>query len=187
MKGSRPLDDGEIEKVMATLPGSRERAFFVLGIKSGFRISELLSLRVADVLQYGRVVDRVTVRRANMKKKIEGRTVRLHPAAQEALMDWLEEFGDVGADTFVFRSRKGLNRPIGRGHAWRILKRAYASSRLPGRLGTHAMRKTFAAKVHAVTQDIIKTQRALGHRNINSTMSYLSFAEEDVERAILAA
>jgi hypothetical protein len=35
-------------------------------------------------------------------------------------------------------------------------------------------------------QDIFRTQRALGHRNINSTVQYLSFREADIDRAILA-
>ena len=34
---------------------------------------------------------------------------------------------------------------------------------------------------------VIVGQQALGHRNINSTVAYLSFREEDVELAILAA
>jgi site-specific recombinase XerD len=32
-----------------------------------------------------------------------------------------------------------------------------------------------------------KTQRALGHKNINSTVIYLSFRQEKIDAAILAA
>jgi len=32
----------------------------------------------------------------------------------------------------------------------------------------------------------VKTQRALGHRNINSTVQYLSFREEEIDEAILS-
>jgi len=39
----------------------RDRALFALGIKTGLRISELLSLRVGDVPQHGRFVDYVAV------------------------------------------------------------------------------------------------------------------------------
>jgi integrase len=49
------------------------------------------------------------------------------------------------------------------------------------------MRKTFANRVYQkLNHDLVKTQRALGHRNINSTVSYLRFAEEDIDQAILA-
>jgi hypothetical protein len=49
------------------------------------------------------------------------------------------------------------------------------------------MRKTFANRVYdRLRHDLVKTQRALGHKNINSTVSYLSFRDEDVDAAILA-
>jgi integrase len=78
MKGCRPLSDEEITLISRSFGGTyaaRDRALFILGLKSGFRISELLSLRVGDVLQHGRLVDQVTVRRAHMKQQTEGRTV----------------------------------------------------------------------------------------------------------------
>ena len=193
MKGCRPLSDEEITVVSRSFGGTyaaRDRALFILGLKSGFRISELLSLRVGDVLQHGRLVDQVTVRRAHMKQRTEGRTVPLHPEAKQALTAWIDALRDGGrchATTYLFRSRQGGNRPITRIQAWQILTEAYRTNELTGKLGTHAMRKTFANKVYTRLQhDLVKTQRALGHRNINSTVSYLSFCEDDVTQAILA-
>jgi integrase len=52
MIGARPLTNGEIANVLNAFTGAyaaRDRALFVLGLKSGFRISEMLSLRVSDV------------------------------------------------------------------------------------------------------------------------------------------
>jgi len=193
MKGCRPLTDQEVDLVAKTFGGKygdRDRALFLLGVKSGFRVSELLSLRLGDVVQSGRLVDKVTVQRRNMKKKTEGRTVLLHPVAKAALTAWINELkteGYMTTDTFVFQSRKGQNRPVSRVHAWRVLEEAYGSNEMTGKLGTHSMRKTFANKVYdALGRDLVKTQRALGHRNINSTVQYLSFREEDIDAAILA-
>ncbi len=63
----------------------------------------------------------------------------------------------------------------------------YAEHQLGGTLGTHAMRKTFANNVHVLLgRDLVKTQRALGHKNVSSTVSYLSFLEEEIDEAILA-
>ncbi len=193
MKGSRPLTDEEIRLVAATFGGKyekRDRALFLLGVKSGFRISELLSLQLGDVLQHGRIVDRVAVQRRHMKKKTEGRTVILHPEAKEALEVWIEELradGYLRRDSFLFQSRKGGNQPISRVQAYRILELAFRSNGFTGKLGTHSMRKTFADKVYdKLDGDLVKTQRALGHRNINSTVSYLSFREEEIDEAILS-
>ena len=63
MKGCRPLTDPEIALVSRSFGGTyalRDRAWFILGLKTGFRIAELLSLRVGDVWQHGRVVDQLT-------------------------------------------------------------------------------------------------------------------------------
>jgi len=191
MKGCRPLTEEEVQAVEQSFAGPsavRDRALFMLGVKSGFRISELLSLRLGDVLPAGRMVDRVTVPRRHMKQKREGRTVLLHPRAKEALAAWLSELnpaGDLPDHTFVFRSRKGRNRPITRVQAWRILDQAYASQGLTGTLGTHSLRKTFADRVYdRLEHDLVKTAQALGHHNINSTVSYLSFREEEIDAAI---
>lgn len=191
MKGCRPLEDAEVAAVLAGFDGEtalRDRAMFLLGLRSGFRVSELLSLTVGDVMQGGRLVERVGVRRRNMKKRLEGRAVVLHPEAGAALAAWVAQLGPVAPGTFVFQSRKGENRPIGRVQAWRILHAHFAAAGLMGRLGTHTMRKTFANRVYErLGRDLVRTQRALGHRNVNSTVQYLSFREEDIDAAILAA
>ena len=193
MKGCRPLTEEEVVLMHQSFGGTyadRDTALFVLGVKSGFRISELLSLRVGDVCQHGHVVDRVTVPRRHMKKKIEGRTVLLHPEAKAVLATWLltlRQSPDCTAQTFVFRSRKGVNRPISAVQAWRILHEAVVTNELTGKVGTHAMRKTFANRVYSqLNHDLVKTQRAMGHKNINSTVAYLSFAEDEIDAAILA-
>jgi site-specific recombinase XerD len=84
--------------------------------------------------------------------------------------------------------RKGVNRSITKVQAWRILHEAVVANELTGTLGTHAMRKTFAHRVYErLGRDLVKTQRALGHANINSTVSYLSCADEEIHAAILAS
>jgi integrase len=187
MKGCRPLSDDEVTQVAASFGGkyaARDKTLFLLGLKSGFRISELLSLRVGDVCQRGQLVDRVTVRRQHMKRQVEGRTVLLHPDAKAAIVAWLHEANLQPID-HLFQSRQGG--AMTRQQAWAILREAYETNGLTGQLGTHAMRKTFANRVYEkLGHDLVKTQRALGHKNINSTVSYLSFREEEIDAAVLA-
>jgi len=193
MRGCRPLTESEVEAVLAELDGprgARDRALFLLGVRSGFRISEILSLRLRDVVEGGRLVERVRVLRRHMKGKREGRTVLLHPAARAALATWLEELrsdGYMTAESFVFQSRHGSNQAIGRTQAWRILKRAFDRAGLIGNLGTHSMRKTFADRIYdRLGGDLVKTAQALSHRSISSTASYLTFRESEIDDAILS-
>ena len=54
MKGTRPLDNDEIRSVSTCFTGTyeaRNRGIFMLGVSTGGRISELLSLMISDVYQ----------------------------------------------------------------------------------------------------------------------------------------
>ena len=54
MKGTRPLDNDEIRSVSTCFTGTfatRNRGLFMLGVSTGGRISELLSLTIGDVWQ----------------------------------------------------------------------------------------------------------------------------------------
>ena len=163
---------------------------FLLGVRAGFRISEILSLRLGDIVQSGKIVERVRVARAHMKGKREGRTVLLHPAARDALATWVEQLrsdGYMTADVFLFQSRRGANRAISRVQAWRVLNRAFQDVGLTGNLGTHSMRKTFADRIYErLDGNLVKTAHALAHQSITSTASYLSFRESEIDEAILA-
>lgn len=192
MKGCRSFTDQEADMVMASFAGhyaARDRAVFAVGRFTGERISAILKLKVGDVVQAGRVADAVTYRRASRKGKIEGRTVKLHPDARSALAAWIDTLAKdnvLTADEYIFQSRKGAG-AISRVQYHRILKEAVAANELTGKIATHSMRKTFADRVYeALGHDIFRTQKALGHRNINSTVQYLSFKEADIDNAILA-
>jgi integrase len=235
MKGSRPLSDDEVARVGKSFKGlyaKRNKALFVLGVRTGFRISELLDLRVKDTWRHERVVDHLTVHRSAMKggkaaeskprpaghpdlcfckdcqiargerkppaPKADSRTVKLHPEARAALQVWLEQLarrlGGLDPELPVFVGRTERRHPktgerigISRIQAWRLLHEAYEANQLEGKLGTHAMRKTFANRMYEkLGHDLVKTQRALSHKNINSTVAYLSFREEEIDAAMIA-
>jgi site-specific recombinase XerD len=191
MKGCRPLNKDEVRRVLDELGngryGLRNQALFMLGVKAGFRISEMLSLRIMDVLEDGVIKDHIHVKRSHMKRKKAGRTVALNGRAATRLKKWLNQLMDQYGATrndYVFRSQvKG--EPITRNHAWEIIKTACRRAGVYGATGTHAMRKTFANDVHkALGGDLARTQIALGHTNIRSTINYLGFDQADIDRAV---
>jgi integrase len=189
MKGCRPLSESEVIIVSQSFSGrfaARDRALFILGLKSGLRISELLSLQVKDVCRYGHMLERITVARRRMKGKHEGRTVLFHPDAQSAVAAWLR-VAPLGPDAYLFQSRQGENKPMTRMQAWTVLKQAYDANQLTGKVACHSMRKTYACKIYEkVGHDLVKTQKLMGHKNVNSTVQYLSFAESELDEAVLA-
>lgn len=182
MPGCKPLSDSEISKSLSSLYTIRNKCLFILGLRTGFRISELLSIKVSQVLQYGTISSHITVNRSNMKGSNASRSVKLHNDAIEAIKLHIEA-NDLTHDDYLFKSR--LGGPISRVQAWRILNKAYKRAEITGRTGTHSMRKSFAVRVHnAANKDLIKTQKAMGHKSMNSTVSYLDVDQPEIDDLI---
>ena len=194
MIGCRPLEDEEIIEVIRVLKrrktGLRDQAFFVLGITTGFRISELMSLRIRDITNHGKMNSHIRIPKSRMKGRKCSRSAIIAPMVRPylwALLNDLENEGRNGGNHWLFQSRKG-HTPISRVQAYRILADAFASAEIfggVGILGTHTMRKTFAAKMwEAHDGNIWKIQNAMGHASPASTVAYLSFEDGEQTAAI---
>lgn len=200
MRGCRPLSQREIDQALAVLRGGRlllrNRCLFQLGLYTGFRISELLSLRVWDVVQYGRVLERVRVKRADMKGKKSSRDVALNVMARKALAAWLPVLfrwrGNL-PDTYVFQS--GKRGAITRQHAARIMRDLARRFGWEPSIGTHSLRKTFAWAIYTNASKhwrpgqelpIRVVMKALGHRSVDVTERYLGLDVEAVDNFVLS-
>ena len=196
MCATRSLNRNEQAEIIATLDRARDRLLFLLGLHSGFRVHELLSMRVGDVWKDNRPATEITVARRQLKggtsasaRRIRSRTTPLHPTVQAAIRTYVQDrFGaePLRADEFLFKSRKGPNTAITPRHAWRIIKAAARAAGFPDRVATHSMRKTFARAIYDRSgHDLILTQRALDHRSVVTTSRYLESTADDVAAAIL--
>lgn len=179
MSGTRALTEKEVVELINNLSSNRDKCLFLLGLKTGFRISELLSIQLKDVMQDNAVKDSITVFKRNTKGKVASRTIPLNKATQVVIQQYVNTLGE---QTWLFESQKGNK--LSRIQAWRIIKDA--SKGFKGKIATHSMRKTFASKVYQkLDKDIVKTQRAMGHKSINSTVAYIGIDQEEIDRIIL--
>jgi integrase/recombinase XerD len=93
----------------------------------------------------------------------------------------------------LWLSHKHVARLLGlaRETIWRIVRGAAIRAGVdPDRVGCHSFRKLFCVRVYQETkQDLIKTQRIMGHKEVSSTQTYLqSIADDaDLEDIILRA
>lgn len=201
MKGCRPLSKEEARLLKDFFLGrlaKRNYALFVLGASTGFRISELLSLTIGDLIDVGgHFKERITVSRQNMKGQKSSRSNLLNQEACNSIKPWLHELADMGFDRktdFVFQSYSNTNSAITRKHAWRLFTDAFRRGQFPGRLGTHTMRKTYAKHVYRFYLNQVAagepvdafraTSKALGHIDIKSTDQYLSFLTQEIDEAV---
>ncbi|QJB57464.1 tyrosine-type recombinase/integrase [Pseudodesulfovibrio sp. zrk46] len=192
MKGCRPLTEVEVRRVLVSFSGRyevRNRCLFVLGVLCGFRVSEMLSLRIRDVVAGGLVCKRVKVPKRNMKGSKEGRTAFLPPEGQRAVLGQIQALEYPAPDDFLFRSQRGKNRAISPSQAHRVLVSCFESCGVVDQVSTHSMRKTFADRMYThflqrvadgeKVDAFTETSLALGHRDPASTRHYLSFRDDE--------
>ena len=207
MKGTRPLNNEEIGRVAAAFTGStfevRNRSLFMLGVSTGGRISELLSLRLGDVYQNGSPVTDLLFDKSIVKGKETSRAVPVNIDGRHAIDDLVnwhrERYGDVDdaevSDTVTvwdnFRKRplfpsrnKGGSVAMNRQTAHDMLKAAFMSAGLNGKLATHSLRKSFAQRVYEQSNDIYLVQELLGHKNVATTQKYLGVNYADARAAV---
>ena len=193
MKGTRPLNNDEIRRVSAAFTGTfevRNRGLFMLGVSTGGRISELLSLQSGDVYENARPVTDLLFDKTVVKGKETSRTVPINVdgrQAIDALVNWhRDRYGPpVDAQRPLFASRnKGGSVAMNRQTAHEMLKVAFMAAGLNGKLATHSLRKSFAQRVYEQSGDIYLVRELLGHRNVATTQKYLGVNYADARAAV---
>ena len=200
MTGSRPLNEFEIQAILQAFTGKyelRNRTLFLLGLNTGARISELLSLNVEDVWRYNRPVDIIYFHKRHTKGKLVGRQITIQSGAQQAILELIQwkrgvsatltfraqEGESLAKDAPLFVSRQGSR--LKRKQAHNIFRDAFDACELPGQVTTHSLRKTFANYALRASSGNIKVlQELLGHKHLSTTEVYLSAGEEELRAAV---
>ena len=88
----------------------------------------------------------------------------------------------MDAEWFLFQSRVGYNRHIGRNRAYSIIKKAWIELGYEGNISCHSLRKTFGyhAWQNGVSPAIIMT--IYNHSSMEITKRYLSIDQDDKDQ-----
>ena len=192
MKGTRPLNNNEIRLVSACFDGTfeaRNRGLFMLGVSTGGRISELLSLQIGDIYQNGRPVTDLLFDKSIVKGGEVSRAVPVNSdgrRAIEELIGWHgERYQNTDKSRPLFPSRNGQGeKRMSRRTAHDVLKSAFEAAGLNGHLATHSLRKSFAQRLYDKTGDIFAVQEMLGHQSVTTTQKYLGVNYTSVREAV---
>ena len=194
MKGTRPLDNDEIRKVSMCFDGTfeaRNRGLFMLGVSTGGRISELLSLTIGDVYQNESAVTDLLYDKSIVKGGEVSRAVPVNKDGRDAideLIAWHRaQYQHTQTSRPLFPSRhKSGTVPLHRQTAHQMLKKAFITAGLNGKIATHSLRKSFAQRVYEQSGDIYLVKELLGHRNVATTQQYLGVNYADARDAVEA-
>lgn len=177
-------DTGKIKKVKDLLKSKRLRdyALFTLGINSGLRISDLLNLKISDVVDgKGNLKDRITIRERKTGKL---KDFPVGKSAKKALNEYLST-NTMAGNSYLFPSRKGNNKPISRIQAYRILNEACRTAGLDVQVGTHTLRKTFGYHAYQQGKDITLIQKLFNHASPSVTLRYIGITQDDLDNVYM--
>ena len=179
LKLSQPLPmhlrDEEVGRLLAVITGARDRAMFMLMLRSGLRVDEVCNLSLAALDLRGK---RVYVLNG---KGAKDRVVYMSRDCYEALVLYLR-VRPASKARKVFLVERGLYRgkPISvRG----IQKRMeYYAKRAGLKVSCHQLRHTMATQLLNADADLVTIQDLLGHSRIKTTQRYSKVSNLKVQR-----
>ncbi|GMA65746.1 site-specific integrase (plasmid) [Alicyclobacillus fastidiosus] len=176
-------DKKQIDSIKKILRATnlRDHALFVLGINSGLRVSDLLKLKIRDVMDGSKIQDRILLREQKTGKT---KDFPLSDNARKALIEYIKTREGYSPDDALFASRKG-GRSITRHQAYRIINDAARSVGIKENIGTHTLRKTFGYHAYQAGVDITRIQKLLNHSAPSVTLAYIGITQEELDDVYL--
>lgn len=162
----RPMRKEDVVEFLSVVEDVEDRAMFLLMLRTGIRVGELLDLRMSDLDLADR---RVLIREG--EKTHKGRSVYLSDDALEALEAWLEKRKDyqVGCVFFPMRGRRGRYSYSGLRQKFH---RYCRSAGVDGGYTPHCLRHTFATELLDSGMGLEVLQVLMGHSEIRMTERY---------------
>lgn len=151
---------------LTTPEGLRDAAMLELLYATGLRVSELIRVRIEDV-----VMDAGFLR--TVGKGSKERIVPFGDRARDAILAYMEkgraEFNTKN-DPHLFLSRRG--RPMTRQSFWMKIVKYARTSGVTAHISPHVLRHSFATHLLENGADLRSVQMMLGHSDISTTQIY---------------
>jgi len=163
--------------------GLRDRALIELLYATGMRVSELVSVRPADLHldeQYLTCIGK-------------GSKERLIPMGDQAV-EWIRRYARDGRPALVQRSARkraaaprlfvnGRGGPLSRIGFWKVLKRYGRLAGIKSAISPHVLRHSFATHLLERGADLRAIQMMLGHADLSTTQIYTHVLEARLRSA----
>jgi integrase/recombinase XerD len=179
----KAISPNEIDELLeqpsrrSTPEAKRDGAMLELLYATGMRVTELVSLNVADMN-----ADPTNAFVRCMGKGAKERTIPIHEQAAEAVLDYLDDGRPLMVrnqnETALFVNRRGER--LTRQGFWLILKGYAKSANLGAGVTPHTLRHSFATHMLRGGMPLRNVQEMLGHANISTTQVYTHLTSDHV-------
>lgn len=177
-------DRKKINDMKKYLQGNkRDFLLFTLGINSALRVSDLLELKFEDIIDEKlKPLDHIKLKETKTGKHNK---IAISKSVKKAIINYIKEYYKGNLSYYVFYSRKGINKPIQRAMAWKVIKGAADAVGVKD-IGTHSLRKTWAYHSYKAGTDIVIIQDMLNHSSPAITLRYIGITQDEKDRAVLS-
>ena len=173
----------------------RDNMLFIVGINFGLRVSDLLVLRFADLINTDcsfkdsfAILEKKT---SNTRRNKKNRYISINTAVVEAVTLYLENTPGTRLSDYLFRSESNrgsnLNRPLNRKSVDRILKGVASDLGMDLHMSTHTLRKTFGLHQMVMSgndpRKLLLLQKIFGHSTSAMTLEYIGITSDEIEDA----
>jgi integrase len=172
----------------------RNELLFIFGINVGLRISDILKLKIEDLVKpnFKTVKEYVII-----TEKKTGKTKKFYigDIVKKVIENYIRELPALEMSSYVFQSRKGKNMPITRQRAYRILndaaemlgivERNQKGVIISGEIGTHTLRKTFGYHAYQNGSSLELLMDIFNHSSKAQTLRYIGITEEQKKEVYL--
>ena len=197
MKSVEPIRDTKTIKNMRAIlksQSTRNELLFILGINVGLRISDILKLKVKDLTKLNTKAPKDYVIITEIKTR-KTKKFYIGDIVKKVIENYMKENDNPGFDTYIFLSRKGINMPITRQQAYRIINNAAESlgiverndqgNLIHGEIGTHTLRKTFGYHSFQNGTSLELLMDLFNHSSKTQTLKYIGITEEQKKEVYL--
>ena len=154
-----------------------------VGVNTALRISDLLSLTMADVRALDTEQPALNIIEQKTGKQ---RKIVVNPSALDVMQRRLANHPDhawLFQTDAANRDRRAPPKPINRRSVSRVFEKVGQCIAPKVVLGTHSMRKTRGYAMHKAGQSIESIAKVLNHSSPAVTMRYIGLVQQDIDRS----
>lgn len=162
----------------------RDYAMVSVALNTSLRISDLLQLKWGDVYDFKHNIFKDYIDIIEKKTGKRNRII-INEEVERTLTLLKDSFENITAESYLYRSRIGENRPIVRSTAYKIIKKAVYDLNLEGVISCHSLRKTFGYQAWKMGTPPALLMSIYNHSSMEITKRYLSIDQDDKDAVFL--
>lgn len=184
----KAITEADIKTLISCAKTKRDKLLLLLLEESGFRIGEILGLRITTDIDFEKRKIYVTYRENNPNdasaKYAEERGALISSSTFDLLTLYISDTAELRKNTdylFISEYGKTIGQPLSQSSVYSLLNRLAKHCNL--HVHPHQLRKYFANERRKAGWDITKISTALGHKNIATTEIYLNVEDDELTTA----